>query len=228
MKVTALGDLHGYLPDFKNEGEILFLLGDYTARSLLSQWDDFFSWVKDAPYNFKVMIAGNHDHYLDYMEKAEKIRDHEERFGFTYLSDSGTTHKGFNIWGSPWVPYFEEINMMASAFTLEEEELTPIYEKIPDNIDILLTHAPPLGILDKIRAPTPHVGSAELYLAVEKVKPSYHFFGHIHECAVATEEKKWDKMGTTTFSNVSFVNEHYLPHYSHNLKAYDFEIPDQP
>lgn len=55
------------------------------------------------------------------------------------------------------------------------------WNKIPDNVDILVTHSPPLGHGDLcysgIRA-----GCVELLSTVQnRVKPKYHIFGHVHE-----------------------------------------------
>jgi len=52
---------------------------------------------------------------------------------------------------------------------------------IPDDIDILITHGPPLGYGDfcfsQMRA-----GCSELLSTIQqRVKPKIHVFGHIHE-----------------------------------------------
>jgi hypothetical protein len=50
---------------------------------------------------------------------------------------------------------------------------------IPDGTDVLITHGPPVGIGDRsddaVRA-----GCADLLVAVSRVKPLLHLFGHIH------------------------------------------------
>ena len=47
-------------------------------------------------------------------------------------------------------------------------------EDIPADIDILVTHYPPFGILDQ------DLGSSEILNFVLKARPQYHLFGHIH------------------------------------------------
>lgn len=61
-----------------------------------------------------------------------------------------------------------------------------------DNIDVVITHGPPLGILDrtddKVRA-----GCPDLFAAVERTRPRMHCFGHVHEAwgaKVVTWRKK--------------------------------------
>ncbi|KAJ5920308.1 hypothetical protein N7516_011166 [Penicillium verrucosum] len=53
---------------------------------------------------------------------------------------------------------------------------------IPDYpaIDILLTHGPPVGILDQV-PPDMNVGCEHLLRAARRAKPRLHLFGHIHE-----------------------------------------------
>ena len=43
-------------------------------------------------------------------------------------------------------------------------------------IDILITHGPPYGILDKTSG-SENVGCEDLYEAVKRIKPKYHIFG---------------------------------------------------
>ena len=47
-------------------------------------------------------------------------------------------------------------------------------------IDVMLTHGPPMGILDETSREE-HVGCKHLRRAVERCKPQLHAFGHIHE-----------------------------------------------
>ncbi len=51
-----------------------------------------------------------------------------------------------------------------------------------EGVEILLTHGPPMGILDRTYRGE-HVGCEELTAAVARVRPKLHVFGHIHECA---------------------------------------------
>ncbi|RWX45341.1 hypothetical protein VT98_13313, partial [Candidatus Electrothrix communis] len=52
------------------------------------------------------------------------------------------------------------------------------WDMIPSGIDILVTHTPPSGILDR-NGPVSH-GCTDLAAAVATLKPKYHIFGHIH------------------------------------------------
>lgn len=70
-----------------------------------------------------------------------------------------------------------------------------------DDVDVLITHAPPHGILD--RDGSIHYGSNELLSRVTAVRPRIHLFGHIHK-ANGLEES-----GGTVFSNAAMMDEHY-------------------
>ena len=66
---------------------------------------------------------------------------------------------------------------------------------------LLITHAPPYGILDQDGSI--HYGSNELLSRVTAVRPRIHLFGHIHK-ANGLEES-----GGTVFSNAAMMDEHY-------------------
>lgn len=85
------------------------------------------------------------------------------------------------------------------------QPIQEIWNKIPDGIDILVTHSPPLGhgdlAISKLRA-----GCLNLLHTIQsRVKPRYHIFGHIHEGYGITTD------GVTTFVNASSVTVQYKP-----------------
>ena len=60
------------------------------------------------------------------------------------------------------------------------------WELIPDNIDILITHGPPLGVLDHTNNHV-RVGCADLLYEVRhRIRPRVHLFGHIHGTSTNT------------------------------------------
>ena len=59
---------------------------------------------------------------------------------FIYLENSYIELNGLTIYGSPHTPNFKK-----KAFTMLDDELKEKWKKIPENIDILLTHTPPFG-----------------------------------------------------------------------------------
>jgi hypothetical protein len=82
-----------------------------------------------------------------------------------------------SIYGTPWLP---DQNDWAFSAT-EPNELTRLHSKIPTNVDILITHGPPAGVLDQNNRGQ-SIGCSQLFNAVsERVKPRLHVFGHCHE-----------------------------------------------
>jgi Icc-related predicted phosphoesterase len=76
---------------------------------------------------------------------------------------------------------------------------------IPENLDVLITHGPPFGILDQTAPGEAHLGCEELRDAVERKKPRVHLFGHIHGGAGTFENE------ATRFVNAAYLNERYKP-----------------
>lgn len=79
-----------------------------------------------------------------------------------------------------------------------------LWKSIPENIDVLITHGPPYGILDKTYDKV-NAGCKGLLKFVERLKPKVHIFGHIHEAYGEL------KVGDTHFYNASYVNLGYRP-----------------
>lgn len=235
MKITCIADLHGYYPELDG-GDLLILAGDYTAADKITQWARFFEWLKKQNYKKKILIAGNHDNLFQTgfpknekeAEQLKEVRefleinspeDYENSY-FEYLCDSGTEFEGLKIWGSPWTLKFKNMNPHCMAFTCDtEDELTKKWELIPEDIDILITHTPPFGLLDKT-CRNEYVGSEALgFKTWDLSNLKFHIFGHVHEAygqshqAYATKGS-YDRdpipIGHISV-NCSYVNEHYQP-----------------
>jgi len=73
---------------------------------------------------------------------------------------------------------------------------------IPENTDVLVTHGPPFGVLDK-NYNQMHCGCKSLLQRVMQVRPKLHIFGHIHE-GYGVEAREG-----VTFMNASSVNLFY-------------------
>lgn len=208
MIITCISDLHGFYPKLEG-GDLLIVAGDLTARDTVDEHDEFSLWLHNQDYKKIVMIAGNHDNYLQ--RKPLYTWNHQR---IEYLCDSGTEFEGLKIWGSPWTKTFEGMNPKCKAFTKEtEDELAEKWALIPDDTGILITHSPPYGILDKVNIRfyngmpnrEDRVGSQTLLEHSLRVEPLLHVFGHIHE---GYGEQEY--IGCR-YVNASHVNERYKP-----------------
>ena len=64
-------------------------------------------------------------------------------------------------------------------------------------VDVLLTHAPPLGLGDG--DDQPHEGIEALHTVIERLQPSWHLHGHIHPYGRQMPDRE---LGRTTIRNV--------------------------
>jgi len=191
LAITAISDLHGHHPRDLLGGDLLIICGDITASDKLVQWHKFYEWLRNQQYRKKVLIGGNHDRFLSQFASSQETRELFEMFGndpdlqpdddFEYLLDSGCEFEGLKIWGSPWSLSFEGINPHCRAFTGTDGDLRGKFDLIPDDVDILISLAPPFGTLD-VNKWGGRCGSkalADRILDLKKLR--LHFFGHIHE-----------------------------------------------
>jgi Icc-related predicted phosphoesterase len=64
-------------------------------------------------------------------------------------------------------------------------------------VDVLLTHAPPLGLGDD--EDRPHVGIDALHKVIDRLEPTWHLHGHIHPYGRTMPDRQ---VGPTTIRNV--------------------------
>lgn len=133
-------------------------------------------WLREQPHRHKCIIAGNHDWaFQEDPEHAIAVLG-DGKDGLTYLRDKEATLGVLRIYGSPWQPSFCDW-----AFNLKRgEALARVWDRIPSGLDVLVTHGPPRGILDRVDDGR-HEGCDDLLAAVLEKKPRLHVFGHIHE-----------------------------------------------
>lgn len=159
----------------------------------------------------------------------------------------------FTVYASAYQPEFwnwafgyprdqDRFNRCTEASDETTGTITEAEHPVPDTgVDIMITHGPPLGILDRTNRGE-DVGCKHLRRAVERCKPRLHVFGHIHEAAggikmdwsnscssqeaikQTSEKAIWDRMGElydatdlragkqTLFVNASIMNLQYRPY----------------
>lgn len=172
-KIVCISDTHGYHHQLKMpKGDVLLHAGDISRLGTEEEIQKFDTWLGTLDYEHKIMIAGNHDFLFEKEpQKAQSLITNA-----IYLENSGIKIDNIHIWGSPITPWFFDW-----AFNEERgEKIKKYWDNIPENVDILITHGPPLGVLDCTKHGK-YVGCEELLPAVERLKPKIHLFGHIHE-----------------------------------------------
>uniref|UniRef100_UPI004056A745 metallophosphoesterase family protein n=1 Tax=Candidatus Electrothrix sp. TaxID=2170559 RepID=UPI004056A745 len=174
MKIAIFSDTHMSHWEIKvPDADLLIFAGDMTHCRTDQEVTDFNQFLGSLQHRYKVVVAGNHDHKLtDDPEKAKSLLSEA-----IYLQDEAVVIEGIIIYGSPWNPLFNDY--ACDAFALPRGQvLKKKWDMIPFDIDILVTHTPPSGILDR-NGPVSH-GCTDLAAAVFARKPRYHIFGHIH------------------------------------------------
>lgn len=217
MRCVVISDTHGmYRKVDVPDGDVLIHCGDIfrAAYPRPDEYRDFVEWLDCQPHKYKICIAGNHEKGL---ERASAYFDvlMGKRTNYHYLENSGIEIarepssrriEGVKFWGSPYTPEFFDWAFMKKRGA----EIKEVWDQIPEDTDVLITHGPPFGVLD--RCPFP-VGCEELLLAVERINPQYHCFGHIHEgygTDGVMQLGDW-ALDTTEFINASICTGDYRP-----------------
>lgn len=209
MRLVIISDTHGLHDKMKSlpDGDVLIHCGDFTNTGTVTQITAFAEWFKSQPHANKIVIAGNHDFGAQHFLQEGKEDMLKAIFApAIYLRDSWV-HLTINgemklFYGSPWQPEFFDW-----AFNLPRgQALKERWDLIPSKVDVLITHGPPEGVLDRVGHQ--HVGCGELRKQLaDRLKPQVHCFGHIH-CAAGT----WKQIDSpTTFVNAAVCTEGYKP-----------------
>ncbi len=198
-KVCCISDTHSFHNQLVIEPcDFVIHSGDILRKYKLEDVQEFIDWFSSLPARNKILVAGNHDRFIA-KEKDKFLELMENKI--IYLENSGIELEGVKFWGIPSVKWCGPYK----HFTYKEEtEERNIFNQIPPEIDILITHGPPYGILDHENLPgeKPHFhGSKVLLERVKTIKPKYHIFGHIHE-AYGTF-----KTHETFFINATILNK---------------------
>lgn len=196
-KIVLMSDTHmAHENMVVPNGDILIHCGDATFQGEIPEVASFGTWFSKLPHKYKIFVAGNHDWLF---EKQPSIAKGMFSKDVIYLEDSLIVINGLKIWGSPVQPWFCDW-----AFNKARgNQIKKHWDLIPNDIDVLVTHGPPYGILDA--CPDGNVGCEELLKVVNRIKPKIHAFGHIHEGHGVVERNG------TTFVNASIMDEMYNP-----------------
>lgn len=187
------------------KGDILIHSGDLTYRGTIQEMSEELHLLKEKGEGFKhiVFICGNHDWLGE--RNSDLLQQMCSDLDIIYLENSSVELEGYKIYGSPVSPFF-----CNWAFNVNRGvDIKAVWGKIPDDVEILVTHGPPWGVLDQISEEynTHHLGCEELVERVTQLpKLKLHVFGHIHGSGTRTKEHNG-----TIFANASICTETYKP-----------------
>jgi len=219
MRITFISDTHNIAHHIPKEdlpgGDILIHGGDVSSRGSHEEIRQFLNWFElQDNYTHKVFIAGNHDFFFQEnpLQSKELLNDYPK---IIYLEDNMVEIDQIKIYGSPWQPEF-----FNWAFNLPRngEKLQEKWRAIPRDIDILITHGPPFGILD-YTVQNVNVGCEVMLEELKRIKPKIHCYGHIHYAYGMRE------IDGTTFINAANLGENYR--YQNKPITVDFDIENK-
>ncbi|KAG8774415.1 hypothetical protein FRC12_001984 [Ceratobasidium sp. 428] len=173
IRIVCISDTHNAQPPIP-DGDILIHAGDLTNAGSASELRQVAEWLSSLPHLTKLVIGGNHDRGLDAKLRAAKRNPAEDpeidwsALGIIYLEHSSA-----------------QITVLGRELRYPQAHLSPeraraVWEDIPLDTDILITHGPPIHHLDMTRG-SKSAGCPALLDKIRRVQPILHVFGHIHE-----------------------------------------------
>lgn len=192
MRFMLISDIHGSMDMAESAGreaerrnvDIVLVAGDIThfggpseARRILSA----------IPVR-KVAVPGNCDppEIVDIFQETGTESAHGKRVELEDICFAG-------LGAANPMPF-------STLFTYSEENIHMILDAIMDGCDVMITHTPPMGILD--RTTFGHLGgSVSIRKVVERYGPALHVFGHIHE------SPGYERIGETVFVNAGAAKD---------------------
>ncbi|KAI3325179.1 Metallo-dependent phosphatase [Xylariaceae sp. AK1471] len=197
------------------KGDVLIHCGDLTNQGSFKELSKQVNWLEQADFECKIVVAGNHDLTLDtdfyntygsyrHNSNPQVTEDCQalltEAKTITYMLHESRTFKltspegprtTFSVFGSPYSPVWGG----AWAFQYPRDDndnmaAKVLWEEIPLDTDILITHGPARTHCDEART-REAAGCEILRQELWRVRPRLALCGHIHE-ARGAERVRWD------------------------------------
>lgn len=191
--LTMIGHLHEYEKTLDMLGSIEADLKLVIAGNHDITLDEAY-YARKGQHMHRGTRAG-HDPDLPTKAKEMWVGERAKAAGVTYLNEGTynfTLKNGakLRIYASPYQPEFCD---WAFPYWRNQDRYNPPHQCTPkavpiaENpvpnfpaIDVMMTHGPPMGVLDTVRTGD-NVGCEHLLRAARRCKPRLHCFGHIHE-----------------------------------------------
>lgn len=214
---SHISDTHNNTSIKTGEGNILFHHGDATSIGNDKQIERFSKFMENQLNNFDhiIFVPGNHDRMFEEDEKkAREMMGSNSRLHV--LINQSVTLFDLKIYGSPF-----SLEYNNWAFMKKGEEIFKEWAKIPNDVEVLITHSPPYGILDH-EGGIP-LGCNNLMYRIETDFKNLilHGFGHIHGSNGIKE-----RQGKVFLNAACPGNQHMGPFNAWILKWEDKQIID--
>ena len=202
MRIWAISDTHGRHAKLVVPPNIDMVIhaGDFANDkrpvSNLVEANDFIEWMRGLDIRYKVVTPGNHDLAV----QPYGLKDFFDTTGIHLLVHRAKTIGGVRLFGSPYTPTYGT----GWAYNKSRNRMQAVWNSIPEETDIVITHGPPKGILDltedKESKRMVQVGCKSLLNRIKEIQPSVHIFGHIHS------ESKADNHGVLIRDEITYIN----------------------
>ncbi|ETI27641.1 hypothetical protein G647_00090 [Cladophialophora carrionii CBS 160.54] len=207
-RIVCISDTHNQTPKLP-PGDVLIHAGDLSNQGTFSELQKTVAWIQQSKFKVKIIVCGNHDitcdeeFYQQYggyfhhrrMEDSQRCRElfqsdpsiiylnHEAR-QVTIVHEDGQQSK-LKVFGSPYSPAHG-----FWAFGYSTESASQLWDQIPLDSDIVVTHTPAKYHRDGcgVRG---SAGCEMLRQTLWRVRPRLFVCGHIHE-AYGVEIVHWD------------------------------------
>lgn len=212
IRIVCISDTHNQIPSDVPDGDILIHAGDMTIDGSVAEIQAQIDWLSSLPHKEIIVIAGNHDTYLDPRTRpslSAAQRDGSLDWGRVHYlqhklltlsiapqdavaEDSRTPllrpqTRRLRVYGAPQIPACGPMSVHAFQYPRGSDAWS---ETVPEDVDVLITHTPPKHHLEL--AMPQGLGCEHLLREVERVKPVLHVFGHVHWGA-GREVVHWDR-----------------------------------
>ena len=211
MRIWHISDTHTYhrLLEVPTDIDMVIFSGD--CSNPIDPYPNevevrgFIDWYRTLKIPVKIFVAGNHDTSI---ENKFVTKEDFARHNIFYLENEDIIIDGIKIFGSPFTPAFG----YGWVFTKARNKLDRIWRNIIDeDVDIVITHGPPKGILDLSTDRNGNIercGDKSLLNRVMEVNPKLCLFGHIHNHEDIINQGTMKLVNLDTiFSNGSVVKD---------------------
>lgn len=192
------------------EGHILVHAGDLTAMGgeskVLKMAKQLSRLRLTMGYSRVLYVPGNHD--KSFANERTTATNIMNAYGIDTLIDQYVVIDGLTFYGCPWIQLQPEdtLKLHEDALAFSRLDCREHFDKIPVNTDVLITHQPPGGILDKTDNGE-SIGSSQLANRLRYLKTITYIFGHNHSghgiCEILDRR----------FINAALCDEKYRPVY---------------
>lgn len=171
LNIVAISDTHGQHQSIQiPDSDVVIHCGD--ASKEIYDLEEFFQWFSNLPNRYKIFIPGNHDLLFDLEPESIHALMPDN---VCLLDNREIVINGIRFYGLNARPWMHQ------------------YQTLPSEVDVLISHGPPLGILDE------NMGCPLIRKLVDEYAPKHHLFGHIH-----SQGGKTITFEKTTFHNCAF------------------------